>query len=152
MKLTIAEELALVQWILSMDECGMAPTIDYIRTMANLLLAERGGQPVGINWVRKFVTRHDCLKARYSRRYDYQRAECEDPALLQEWFERIATAKAKYGIIDEDIYNFDEIDFATGVANTTRVLTRADRRSQPIVAQPGNCEWVIIIEYTNTSG
>ena len=77
-KLTATEETALVQWILSMDERGMPPTVAYTRRMANLLLSERGQDTVGENLVRKFVSRHDEIKAKYSRRYDYQCAKCED--------------------------------------------------------------------------
>ncbi|KAM4059765.1 helix-turn-helix, psq domain-containing protein [Hirsutella rhossiliensis] len=35
LKLTATEETALVQWILSMDERGMPPTMAYTRRMAN---------------------------------------------------------------------------------------------------------------------
>ncbi|KAM4061707.1 Tc5 transposase DNA-binding domain-containing protein [Hirsutella rhossiliensis] len=83
LKLTATEETALVQWILSMDERGMPPTVAYTRRMANLLLSERGEDPVRENWVRKFVGRHGEIKAKYSRRYDYQRAKCEDPQKIQ---------------------------------------------------------------------
>ncbi|KJZ68401.1 hypothetical protein HIM_12207 [Hirsutella minnesotensis 3608] len=65
-KLTVTEETALVQWILSMDERGMPPTVAYTRRMANLLLSERGKDLVGENWVRKFVGRHGEIKAKYS--------------------------------------------------------------------------------------
>ncbi|KAM4061094.1 DDE superfamily endonuclease [Hirsutella rhossiliensis] len=64
LKLTATEETALVQWILSMDERGMPPTVAYTRRMANLLLTERGKDPVGENWVRKFVGRHGDIKAK----------------------------------------------------------------------------------------
>lgn len=80
--LMATEETTLVQWILSMDERGMPPTMVYTRRMANLLLAARGKGPVGENWVRKFVRRHDEIKAKYSRRYDYQRAKCESPIFV----------------------------------------------------------------------
>ncbi|KAM4064032.1 DDE superfamily endonuclease [Hirsutella rhossiliensis] len=65
-KLTATEETALVQWVLSMDERGMPPTVVYTRRMANLLLSERCQETVGENWVRKFVGRHDEIKAKYS--------------------------------------------------------------------------------------
>ena len=77
-KLSPTEELSLVQWILSMDERGMPPTITYTRRLANLLLSERGEDSVGENWVSKFVRRHDEIKAKYCRKYDYQRVKCED--------------------------------------------------------------------------
>ncbi len=41
-KLRETEEAALVQWIKSLDDRGMSPTIGYIRQMADLLLCERG--------------------------------------------------------------------------------------------------------------
>jgi len=41
-KLRPTEEAALIQWVESMDDRGMSPTIDYIRQMADLLIRERG--------------------------------------------------------------------------------------------------------------
>ncbi|KAM4062464.1 DDE superfamily endonuclease [Hirsutella rhossiliensis] len=92
---------------------------------------------VGENWVRKFVGRHDEIKAKYSRRYDYQRAKCEDPKMMQEWYDRVAMAKQKWGILDEDVYNFDETGFQMGVIASAR---------------PGNREWVTVIESINCQG
>jgi hypothetical protein len=151
-KLTVTEETALAQWILSMDERGMPPTVAYTRRMANLLLSERSQDNVGENWVRKFVSRHDEIKAKYSRRYDYQRAKCEDPQKIQEWYDRVARTKQKWGILDEDVYNFDETGFQMGVIATARVLTRSDRRGRPVATQPGNREWVTVIESINCQG
>ena len=92
-KLTPAEEASLVQWILSMDERWMPLTVAYTRHMADLLLFERGKDPVDENWVRNFVHRHDKIEAKYCRKYDYQRAKCEDPKVFQEWFDRALTIK-----------------------------------------------------------
>src|SRR5450432_3372857 len=39
-KLSIMEETILVQWILSMDQRGLAPRPDSVRQMANLLIAK----------------------------------------------------------------------------------------------------------------
>ena len=46
--------------------------------MANLLLTARTKSDLltalptaGKNWARKFVNRHDTLKSRFSRKYDY---------------------------------------------------------------------------------
>ena len=64
--------------------------------MANLLLAARTKSDlstalptVSENWARKFVNRHDTLKSRFSRKYDYQRAKNEDPEIIREWFKRV---------------------------------------------------------------
>jgi hypothetical protein len=40
-KLTQTEETTLVEWILSMDQRGLAPTSDTVRQMANILLQKR---------------------------------------------------------------------------------------------------------------
>ncbi|KAJ3571483.1 hypothetical protein NPX13_g5366 [Xylaria arbuscula] len=65
-----------------------------------------------------------------NRKYDYQRALCEDPDVISRWFGLVANIKAKYGIQDEDIYNFDETGFMIGVISSTLVITRADRRGK----------------------
>jgi hypothetical protein len=40
-KLTETEESTLVEWILSMDQRGLAPTSNYVQQIANLLLQKR---------------------------------------------------------------------------------------------------------------
>src|SRR5450432_3698431 len=40
-KLTATDESTLVQWILSMDQRGLAPRPEYVRQMADLLLQKR---------------------------------------------------------------------------------------------------------------
>ena len=52
----------------------------------------------------------------------------------------------KYGILEQDVYNFDETGFQMGVIGTARVITGAERRGKPLHKQPGNREWVTVIE------
>ena len=88
-KLTQIEEEILQQRILSLDSRGAAPTQAHVREMANILLAKRGSTPiqtVGEKWVYNFTQRRPELKARFSRRYNYQRAEQEDPKIIRAWF------------------------------------------------------------------
>ncbi|EAQ88445.1 hypothetical protein CHGG_05064 [Chaetomium globosum CBS 148.51] len=166
-KLRPTEEAALIQWIESLDDRGMSPTIGYIRQMADLLLRERGGftlldasltstpvpaMTVGENWVQRLLHRHPHLETKYSRKYDYQRALCEDPEKISAWFARVQRTINEYGVLDSDIYNFDETGFQMGVASTSKVVTRSDRRNRPVVIQPGNREWTTVIECINASG
>jgi hypothetical protein len=39
---------------------------------------------------------------------------------------------AKYGIEEQDIYNFDETGFQMGVISTIKVVTGAERSNRPI--------------------
>ena len=98
-----------------MDRRGMPPRVAAVRQMASLLVAKHSKStpppPVSRNWVRSFIDRHNTLKSKYNRKYDYQRAKCEDPELIRTWFQRVQSTIIEYGIVDDDIYNFDEIDF-----------------------------------------
>lgn len=76
--------------------------------MANKILAERNAPVVGKNWAFNFVNRRPELETRFSRRYDYKRAQCEDPDAINSWFRLVAKMVANYGVADSDIYNFDE--------------------------------------------
>lgn len=151
MKLTQLEESMLIEWILSMENRGLPVRLDSIRQMANLLLQKRSKigphiPPVGKCWASNFVQRHDCLQTKYTRKYDYQRAKCEDPIILRAWFRLIQNIIAKYGILLEDIYNFDETGFQMGVIATANVITGSERAGRPVCIQPGNREWVTAIE------
>jgi DDE superfamily endonuclease/Tc5 transposase DNA-binding domain/helix-turn-helix, Psq domain len=151
-KLTEIEESTLVQWILSMDERGLPPRPDTVQQMANLLLQKRcQNRTVGQRWVYNFVQRHDALKSRYNRKYDYQRAKCEDPTIIRDWFRLVQNTIEKYGILDEDVYNFDETGFQMGVISTAKVITGAEK-AKPVSIQPGNREWVTVIDCISSYG
>ena len=109
-------------------------------------------QQVGENWVYNLVQRRSELKSRYSRRYNYERAKCEDPKIIEEYFDRVQEAILQYGILPEDIFNFDETGFAMGLCATAKVITGSDRYSRPYLLQPGNREWVTAIEAVNSTG
>jgi transposase-like protein len=84
-KLTVLEEETLKKWILSQDKRGIAPRPNTVREAANLLLEARDNSTpdtVGEKWVYNFVKRHDKLTTRFSRTYDYRRAQCEDHDLI----------------------------------------------------------------------
>jgi hypothetical protein len=117
--------------------------------MANQLLCVRDAPPVGQLWAHRFVRRKEKLRTRWTRRYDYQRAKCEDPKVIGEWFALVRNVKAKYGIVDDDIYNFDETGFMMGIIFAGMVVTTSDGRTKAKLAQPGNREWATVIQGVN---
>jgi hypothetical protein len=151
-KLTQQEEKVIVQYILDLDLRGFAPTYAAVRDMADRLLAARGAGQVGVHWARNFVKRTDSLKTRFNRAYDRQRALCEDPVLIKSWFELVEQTRAKYGICDDDVYNFDEAGFMMGKIITQLVVTGSERRGRPKALQPGSREWATIIAGINAAG
>lgn len=127
-KLTLYEEETLKQWILSLDRRGASPRQPQVREIANILLADRGDSTpstIGLNWVQNFVNRHEGIRMVCSRRYDYQHALMEDPKVRYTWFQTVKQTIEDNGIDINEIYNFDEIGFAMGIAAHARVITRA---------------------------
>jgi hypothetical protein len=146
------EEQVLIQHIVDLDERGFSPRLKDIEDIAKSILASRHGPPIGKLWAHRLVKRTPELKTRFSRSYDYQRAQCEDPKLLEAWFQRVTDVKAKYGIQDCDIWNFDETGFQMGVISSCMVVTQADRRGKRKRIQPGNREWATAIACVNAEG
>lgn len=157
-KFTALEEKSMENWLLSMDSRGAALTHAMLRDMANLLLQSRElthsdpAPKVGKNWTTEFVKRHETLSSRLSRKYNYERALSEDPRVIGSWFHLVETTIQKYGITSDDIYNFDESGFAMGINSTQRVITSAEYHGRRGVLQPGNREWVTVIECIGASG
>jgi hypothetical protein len=60
--------------------------------------------------------------------------------------------KAKYSILDDDTYNFDETRFMIGIIFAGIVVTTSDGCSKAKLAQPGNCEWATVIQGVNALG
>ncbi|EED14516.1 pogo transposable element, putative [Talaromyces stipitatus ATCC 10500] len=92
---------------------------------------------VGEKWVYNLIRRRPEIESKISRKYNYERAKCEDPKIIQEYFDRVREVVSEHGILQEDIYNFDETGFAMGLCAT---------------AKPGNREWVTAIEAVNSIG
>jgi hypothetical protein len=47
---------------------------------------QKPGTSTRKNWVSNFIKQHDDLISKYTCKYDYQRAECEDPEIIKQWF------------------------------------------------------------------
>ena len=82
-KLTKLEESVLVREVLDLYSRGFSPRLISVGDMASKLRTTRGETPVGPRWASNFVKRQPELRKRWSRRYDYQRARCEDLAIIQ---------------------------------------------------------------------
>ena len=130
-RLTKVEEEVIVAYILELDSRGFAPTLTAVRDMADQLLTARGAGNVGIKWPNNFVKRQPELRVRLTRQQDRQRVLCEDPEVIRPWFELLHRTKEKYGILDEDTYNFDETGFMMGMISARSVVTASERRNRP---------------------
>ncbi|RKK10678.1 hypothetical protein BFJ66_g14706 [Fusarium oxysporum f. sp. cepae] len=151
-KLSDLEEEIIVKFILDLDSRGFPPRLRFVEEMANSQLADRDASPVGKRWAHNFIKRQPELKIRLFRRYDYQRAKCEDPTIIRGWFRLVQNTIAKYGIRLDDIWNFDETGFMMGVIASGMVATGSERQGRPKSVQPGNREWITVIQAINAEG
>ena len=97
-KLSDLEEQIIVQYILDLDSRGFPSRHRDVEEMANRLLADRDASPVGKRWAINFIKRQPQLKTCFQRRYNYQRAKCEDPIAIRNWFRLVWNTIAKYVI------------------------------------------------------
>ena len=97
-RLSDLEEKIIVQFILDLDSRGFPSRLRFVEEMPNSLLADRDASPVGKRWAYNFVKRQPELKMRLFRKYDYQRAKCEDLSIIRSWFRLVQNTIAKYGI------------------------------------------------------
>ncbi len=81
-KLTDLEETVLIEHILDLASKGFPPRLCVVEDIANRILATRDGGRVGQRWAGNFVRRQPELRTRFQRKYDYQRAKCEDPEVI----------------------------------------------------------------------
>ena len=152
LKLDVLEEKCILQYILDLDTRGFPPKLADVEEMANVLLAERDAGRVGKRWASKFVKRQPSLRTRFNRACEYRRALCEDTEKIKECFALVEEIRIDNGIVDADVFHFDETGFAVGVITPSMVATRADRKGRAKTVHPDNREWVTVIQGVSAEG
>lgn len=150
-RLNFAEEEALVRTINRMYGWGWPMTISAVESFAEQMLRAKGdSKPLGTNWYQHFLKRHPDLRTSRSRALDQARRDASDPEVLQAWFSLFLATVTQYGIPQCDWYNMDEKGFMKGVGENVKVIiSRHDKEA--FVVQPGNRDWVTIIETISTT-
>lgn len=127
MRLTAVEEKAIIDCILDPSERGFpSPRLFDVKAMADALVSERCQLQIGSNWGNKFEKRCQELTMKLNRMYDYRSAGCKDPIIIKDWFLVAENTKARFGILDEDLYNFHESGFMMRIISTASVVTSAE--------------------------
>ena len=80
------------------------------------------------------------MKTHYSQKYNLQCAQCENPKIVQKWFELIQLTVEQYDITDKDIYNFNKTEFAMNFITTAKMIIQNNYIDYSVLIQFGNCE------------
>ena len=88
----------------------------------------------------------------FNRAKDRQRILQEDPEVIKPWFKLVRDTMDQYGVHEDDVHNFDETGFQMGVIGSMKVVTGAERCARPELVQPGDREWVTVIQSICSAG
>jgi Tc5 transposase DNA-binding domain len=119
-KLSTIQEASLLEYIRTLDEIGQSIRLDQVKSVANAILQQdhpdEGPAPVvGQHWSERFLDRHPELRKAKQKPLELKRKLAHDSATLSNWFERFHQLRNKFGVQNEDIWNFDERGFRIGV-------------------------------------
>jgi DDE superfamily endonuclease/Tc5 transposase DNA-binding domain len=127
-KLSVVQEAALIQYIHTLDGIGIGVRPEQLVTTANLILREDhtgDGIPpvVGERWSHHFFKRHSILNMMKQKPIKLTRKAAHDPVLIADWFNRFKALQDEFGVVREDIWNFDETGFRIGVGRNQWIVT-----------------------------
>jgi hypothetical protein len=120
--------------------------------MATELLVAKGDiQDLGIHWTDQFLSRHPELKTKFVSGLDKERAEAQDPEIFRHWFDLYKDTVRKYNIKPRNQHNMDEKGVMMGFIGKVKViLSKYEKKGY--MTQPGNREWVSLIECISLDG
>jgi hypothetical protein len=151
-RLTPEEEDSIDRAVHQLFLWGWPISISGLETLARQLLDHKGDQePLGKNWYLAFLARHPDLKTLWSRTLDQSRKDATNYETASKWFNLYQTIKALYDIDDDDTYNMDEKGCMRGIGENVKVLVPRSE-AEAFSIQPGNREWVSIIECISATG
>lgn len=161
LELTPDEEQALIERILDIDQRGHVLQLFDVEYMADYLLLVRNIEKTGTanqagqvsrDWAREFVGRTPALKICLDRKNKSHQSTHKDPQPIAQWLKLVQNTKAKYGILDQDLYNLGEASFQFESDPTARVLTASERRDQVRTRRQEDCRWATVLQGISASG
>ena len=99
---------------------GHSVRYDQINNITNVILVEDHITTVLVlsidqHWVRRFLDRHPELYKAKQKLLELERKFIYDSNVILNWFERFQVLRKKYSVQNENIWNFDEIEFRVDV-------------------------------------
>lgn len=161
--LTSAEEKALAERVYQMTVTGHPPPQDLIREIAHELRQYRliginddgiqhvNYEPIGQDWVKRFIKRHPRLKTVYSETIEASRVKEVTYEGVEKFYNELRRVINEFKISPENCYNMDETGSSIGTIQGRHVVvdTTAENKYE---LEIGRQEWVTCIECICTDG
>jgi Tc5 transposase DNA-binding domain/helix-turn-helix, Psq domain len=141
------QERVLVEWIKHAAYCGMPMNGGTIRAKAIGI----AGVDLGQNWIYRFMRRHPDLKSVYAKKIDAARARQLNPAVVNDFYQKLVAELVENGIPAENIFNADEKGIVCGEEERVKVFVDRKHQSPRKIAQL-NRELTTIIECVCANG
>jgi hypothetical protein len=146
-RLTPQQEKLVVDWIFLEEECGRAPSRQYVAAFASSILeVEEDTRPLGETWVDSFILRHPAVHTKIGRAVVASRLRTTKMERVEEFYALLGNLREKYKITPSNEFNMDE----TGVQESetisgTVLVSSKDRRTR--IERSEATTWVTFIEY-----
>ena len=128
-----------------------------LRSVANAILARNHNDLdtppplVGLNWPRRFLARHPEYFKRKLTPLAHDKKNTHNPANIRARFKKFQAACIFFGIVFEDIWNYDETGFRVRVGRAHEIITRLKSR-RLYLSNPDNRESVTLIKIISAGG
>jgi hypothetical protein len=143
--LTPEQEQELVRWIDEETQGHQPPGRLLVKQKASLL----AGKPVGVNWVYRFLHRHeDDLVFKNAAPMDRLRHEADSYLKYQSYFTYLESKLEEYQVPPDQTYNMDEKGFAMGIMNSSKRFFSRDLWERKVVKAPlqdGSRDWITVL-------
>ena len=77
-------------------------------------------------WIQQFIIKNPEIQTKKYQKYNYEKILCEDPKIIQNWFNLIWNTINKYNIFSFDIWNFDKSKFAMGILGFDIIIIKVN--------------------------
>ena len=152
-KLSTPQDSALKDYLLLLYHAGTSANLEQVVLAANRLLFYAGStDTVSRRWAKRWLDRQsEFFKTIKSKPMAAKRLASHVVEDVQLHFQEFERCKNKWGILDEDISNFDETGFQIGVISGEKVIVPVDCQVA-YQADPDNRELITSVETLNYGG
>jgi hypothetical protein len=152
-KLCLVQDTILKDYLVIYYNIGRGANLQRIIAAANSILRCDGQIPNATKrWAKRWITRYsDFLKTLREKPLSAKRRATHNREDIEKHFQEYRRYRDKWGVLDDDIYNFDETGYQIGVTARDMVIIPIGIEAV-YVDNPENRELVTSIEYIRASG